>query len=236
MAISLAQSLGRDPLGFVEFEIGVPEELAGFLMVTVDSHALEGVGVAHLHEMSDLETLQPAFLLVVAFDLDEASGFLVDPHLHVTVSSTLPWVGNSQEPALSAPDLIRPHHDCLRPLQEAHRKILEGEIGPFNGLAKLGIRKGLRLPVDDLKEVEASVPVTDVKANRLPGFWLVVGELNVLAPQEEPHRDLDDVLSGLLPDLSSQALMLEGRQRTGGLEKIVGVRSLRGGLNTGEQE
>ena len=145
MGIGLPQSLWRDPLGFVEFQIGHSEVLASFLMVVVDSHALEGV--SHPHEISDLETLWPAFLPVVAFGLDEVPGFLIDPPLQVTVSSTPPRVGNSKAPALSAPDLIRSLHDALRPVQETHRKILVGEIRSFDRLGQLGIRKGPRLPL-----------------------------------------------------------------------------------------
>ncbi len=55
VGIGLPQSLWRDPLGFVGFQIGHPEVFASFLMVAVDSHALEGV--SHPHEISDLETL-----------------------------------------------------------------------------------------------------------------------------------------------------------------------------------
>jgi hypothetical protein len=47
VGIGLPQSLWRDPLGFVEFQIGHSEVLASFLMVVVDSQALEGVSRPH---------------------------------------------------------------------------------------------------------------------------------------------------------------------------------------------
>ena len=74
----------------------------------------------------------------------------------------------------------------VRPVEETERKILVGEIGSHDRLAKFFAWKGNILTIDDFEEVEFFFIQTHMKD--IPLFVFLVLELNIFPTQEESDR------------------------------------------------